>query len=231
MKKTFFSLFLILLLLTSCTKPEKEAYEPSEDEIRFRKEYESLNGEKNADGKDYKEITVEEHNRMVYADLSRILDLFISKESAVVYFGFPECPWCRSALPVLLQTAEEADIDEILYCNCLDQRDIREVDEEGNVTITRQGSLEYMQLLEKLGDWAEVYEGVDENAKRLYFPTVLVMIRGEIRLLHTGTVDSQEDPYLALTEEQTSELFNIYSNALRSYHSAKQSGCSIEKKC
>ena len=35
--------------------------------------------------------------------------------TGIIYFGFPECPWCRNAVPVLLDAAEEVGIEKIYY--------------------------------------------------------------------------------------------------------------------
>ena len=63
-----------------------------------------------------------------------------------------------------------------------------------------------------LGDYASVYEGLeDDSIKRLYYPTVVFVKNGNIIGVHTGTVDSQDDVSVYLTDEQQLELTNALS--------------------
>ena len=57
------------------------------------------------------------------------------------------------------------------------------------------------------------YEGLnDESIKRLYFPTVVFIKDGKIVGCHIGTLPSQTDQRVPLTEEQNGELINIYTD-------------------
>ena len=98
-------LSLIILVIASIAfiflKPESMA-------SRFKLEYESLNGQKTDDGREYMEVNINNDNKIVYADYKTIFDVLDG--TGVIYFGFPECPWCRNAVPVLLEAAEESSI-------------------------------------------------------------------------------------------------------------------------
>lgn len=180
----------------------------SPKENKFKKEYESLNGEKTDKGKKYKSINIPSDNPIVYSNYDEIFKILDG--TGIIYFGFPQCPWCRNAVPVLLEAAEEVGIDKIYYLNNLEDRDILSL-KGGNVITEKEGTKNYKKLLEKLGSSASVYEGLeDESIKRLYFPTVIAVKNGKIIDTIVGTVDSQEDPYISLTKEQKKELKDKY---------------------
>ena len=170
------------------------------DEIKFKKEYESLNQKKNDAGKTYVEIKVPKNNNVEYLTLKEVME-FLDHKTGILYFGFPECPWCRNAVPVLIDAAKEKDVN-IYYYNALPIRDIKQLDEKGNIITTKKGTKDYYKLVDKLKDFLPAYDGLnDESIKRLYFPTVFFIKEGKILDAHEGTVDSQKDPYKVLTKK------------------------------
>lgn len=214
-KKLFVAaLLLVTMVITLYIKVvnnhDKEI-KSNEDAMRFKEEYENLNDKKQSSEKLYKTIAVDEQNPMIYASYDDIKKV-ITDGTGVIYFGFPECPWCRNAVPVLLEAAKETGIDKIYYFNALSIRDKKHLDEDGNIIVDDEGTKEYKELLELLYDDLGEYEGLnDSSVKRLYFPTVVFIKNGEILGLYIGTVDSQTDSSVALTSAQTEELREIYS--------------------
>lgn len=187
---------------------------------RFKLEYESLNGQKTDDGREYMEVNINNDNKIIYADYDTIFDVL--EGTGVIYFGFPECPWCRNAVPVLLEAAEESGIEQIYYLNNHDDRDTK-VLKDGEVITEKEGTSNYNKLLEKLEDKASVYEGLeDETIKRLYYPTVVFVKNGEITDYIEGTVESHEDPYTPLTKDQRQELKDKYKSAINNLLSCEQ---------
>lgn len=181
------------------------------DAIKFKNEYEELNGKTNDNNKEYLKVEINSDNPMIYATYKEIMNL-LDDGTGIVYFGFPECPWCRNAVPVLLDSAKELGIDKIYYFNALDMRDKKHLDENGNIVVDEEGTEEYKKLVQRLYEVLPVYDGLnDETIKRLYFPTVVFVKDGNIIGLHTSTVDSQEDPYAGLTDDEYNELKQIYS--------------------
>lgn len=186
----------------------------TEDERKFEKEYESLNGKYNEETKK-KTMTIDimEDNNIKYATVNEIIEL-LENGTGVIYFGFPECPWCRNAVPVLIKTALEYDIDPIYYYNAYSIRDTKHL-ENGTIVTDKEGTEEYNKILELLGSKASIYEGLEnEEIKRLYFPTVVFVKNGEIVDVVVGTVDSQDDPFISLTKEQTDELEKKYTDGI-----------------
>lgn len=192
------------------------------DNYKFASEYNSLNGKKTESGKTYLTTNIKTNN-VKYTSYKEVFDILDGK-TGIIYFGFPECPWCRNALPVLL---EAADDQTIYYFNNKEDRDTKELLEDGTVKTTKESTKDYKKLIEKLGDYADTYDGLnDENIKRLYYPTVLFVKNGKIIDKIVGTVDSQKDPYKPLTSKQTKELKEKYQNAI-----SKMQTCSNDEKC
>lgn len=214
-------LFIAVMIIGICSffilKPETMA-------VRFKKEYESLNGKKTESNKKYLNVTIKNSNKIVYASYSRIFEIL--NTTGVIYFGFPECPWCRNAVPLLLEAANETGIEKIYYMNNKEDRDIKSL-KDGKIITEKDGTNNYNKLLKKFGENASVYENLnDSNIKRLYFPTVVVVKNGKIVDYITGTVDSQTDPYKPLNSKQKKELKNKYIKAMK-----KTLICDSENKC
>ena len=182
------------------------------DAFQFKKEYEALNGKKTTNGEKYLEVNISKDSKVYYATYQQIMDL-LDHGTGVIYFGFPECPWCRNAVPVLLEAAEETPIDRIYYFNALSMRDKKSLDENGNIITEQEGTEEYYQLVEALRSVLGPYEGLnDDTILRLYFPTVVFVKDGEIIGSHEGTLNSQENPYIELSKSQKEELKQVYVN-------------------
>lgn len=186
----------------------------------FKIEYERLNGKENSSNRKYIEVTIPKNNNIVYANYDQIFDILDG--SGVIYFGYPECPWCRNAIPVLLEAAKEASIDKIYYLDNHKDRDTK-VLKDGKVITEKEGTSNYNKLLEKLEDDASAYEDLnDDSIKRLYYPTVVIVKDGEIISYIEGTVESQDDPYTPLNDKQTKELKDKYRSAMNKLQSCEQ---------
>ena len=182
------------------------------DAIKFKEEYESLNNKDNGyDGK-YLRISINDDNVIKYASFEELIDL-LDKGTGVIYFGFPECPWCRNAVPSLLEAADSTGIEQIYYFNAVDIRDQKTLDANGEVITTKEGTEEYKELLKKLDKYLLPYDGLnDESIKRLYFPSVYFIKDGVVIGKHIDTVESHTDASKELNEKQKLELKGIYEN-------------------
>ena len=205
---TVLALLLVLCVNVSNNKSHKI------DALKFKAEYESLNGKKNKNNKEYVHVEVATKNPFIYASYDDVMDI-LSNGTGVIYFGFPECPWCRNMVPVLADAAKEMGIDKVYYFNALDMRDIKSLDKDGSIKTEKEGTKEYYKLIKVLGDSIGSYEGLnDESIKRLYFPTVVFVKDGKILTSHIGTLDSQTDPYKVLNDKQKNELKEIYMDGI-----------------
>ena len=156
------------------------------DGEKFKAEYEALNNEN-------VNINISKNNPIKYVTLDEVFDI-IQNKTGVIYFGFPGCPWCRNMIPVLFEAAKNNNIDTIYYFN---PRNVKKSDND-----------EYNKLKEILNE----YLSEDENGQKvLYVPNVYFIKDGKIVGHHLGTVDSQEDPTISLTEEEKNELLDIFN--------------------
>lgn len=180
MKKVLY-IVLGVMFLTGCSVTPIE--ELDNDAKRFSEEYSVIN--------------IDENNPMIYKTDDEIIKI-LKSGTGIIYFGFPECPWCQTALPVLLKAAKEMKIDEIYYFNPMEIRE--------NDTDT------YKEIVDLLGDNLEV----DENGNnRLYVPDIYFVSDGEIIGHNFKTVDTQTNPKdNPLTESQKTELGNIYKGLI-----------------
>lgn len=193
------------------------------DNIKFKEEYESLNGEK-IHGKSVLNMNIPEDNMVQYASFKEIMNV-LESGTGIIYFGFPECPWCRNAVPVLIEAAKEMEVDTIYYFNAYEMRDIKEL-KNGEIITTKEGSPEYYKLVEALDEVLEPYEGLeDESIKRLYFPTAVFVMGGKIVDAHISTVETQKDPYKGLTEKEEKELLNVYTGAINKIYGVCDESC------
>lgn len=185
------------------------------DAVKFKEEYESYNDKENDNKKKYQTLDIARKNVIEYADYEKVFDA-LDNETAVIYFGFPTCPWCRTLVPSLLRAADEAGIEKIYYLNNKDSRDEKKLEKKKIVT-EKEGTDDYYKLLEKLDEFLGEYEGLkDKKIKRLYFPTVVFVKEGKVVDIHIGTLDSQEDGYQALTEKEQEELTKTLTDKMSS---------------
>ena len=78
----------------------------STDSYKFKKEYEKLNNQKNESEKTIRKLSIPTNNPIKYSTAKEIVKKIENKETFVVYFGFAECPWCRSVINNLIQAAK-----------------------------------------------------------------------------------------------------------------------------
>ena len=201
-KLLFLVLILCLFLVSGCSVKETDA-------LKFKKEYESLNGKKTDDGKHkYRKVSISKTNPMVYSDCKEINKLIDNKESFVVYFGFSKCPWCRSIIESLIEAGNKNNIDKIYYVDVEKIRDVKILKNIDEVTPLKEGDADYMKLLDKLGDVLEDYtieaddgRKIDVGEKRIYAPNVVAVIDGKAYKMNEGISKDLKDPYSKLTEK------------------------------
>lgn len=154
------------------------------DGKRVKEEYEKLNRQISKDGKEYPTVNIEKNNIIKYTTEEEIIKIIKNKKNAVVYIGSPSCIYCRTVIEVLLDTAKETGLDVIYYLDI-------EVNNNND------------ELIKIVGN-----ELTTEN--KLYAPSVIFIVEGEIISYHKDTVYSQKDPYEELDESQIKGLSEIY---------------------
>ena len=212
--KKYISIILVLvlsLLVVGCSNEKTDA-------MKFKEEYESVNNKVNEHTKkENRELNIPKNNPIVYATAEDIVKRIDNKETFIVYFGFAECPWCRSVIEQLLKVAEEKKVEKIYYVDVLNIRDVRENAEDGAITTTTEGSKGYMDLLTRLDSVLADYTLTDENEeqvsaeeKRIYAPNVVAISRGEAIQLETGISPKLTDPYSKLTDNIKKYAYNKF---------------------
>ena len=188
------------------------------DSIKFKEEYEALNGMKDANDLQIRSILIDEDNPLIYANALDIISMIENKETFIVYFGFSNCPWCRSVAPSLIQSAKENNVAKIYYVDVSSIRDKYELDENNKAVRTVEGSEEYYKLLELLepvlDDYAPLTYKTSKNKtksvkikeKRIYAPNVIAVKNGEPQLKEDGLIDSLTDSRMELTDEMKCEI-------------------------
>lgn len=200
MKKRFiFILFIFigLFIITWCSN--------NKDSLKFKEEYESLNGTKTSySDSNYRSVNISKRNPFVYSTADDILDMMNNKETFYVYFGSSYCPWCRSVVEEAINSSIDNKIDKIYYVDIWDGfhneilRDTYEIDSEGNVRKTKNGTGTYYKLLKKFDNVLEDYTLTDDSSrevnvgeKRIFAPNFIYVENGKAKRLTTGISDKQ----------------------------------------
>ena len=205
-------------------KPEKEENKPTPtaDAIKFKEEYEKLNGTiRESDGATYNSITIPEDNPIKYVDAKGALEV-LKNETAIIYVGADWCPWCRNAVPVLIDAAKDTNMKTIYYLNLDQEKDAFEV-QNGKLVKTVNGTDAYYELLDFLKDHLKDYKitqdgkEYDTKEKRIYMPFVIACKNGKVEDTVSGTVslDEGQTKYDKMTDKQTKEVYKNYVDLIK----------------
>ena len=228
MKKILIISLLVFMIMgiTGCGKKENKI---SEDAKKFKEEYESFNNTSN-EYFEYRNITIEEKNPIVYSTDSEIVEKIENKETFIVYFGDPECPWCRSVIEKAMKSANDNNIDKIYYVRFWDGfhneliRDVYELNSKNKPVEKTKGSDAYYKLLEYLDNVLKEYTLKDKNGKiisvnekRIFLPNFVAIVDGEAKELVTGKSEKQESYNDELTKEILTEETETFNNFFSKY--------------
>ena len=213
MKKiVLLSIIFISLLCVGCS---------TSDADKFKKEYESLNNKKDKYGNIYRKVNIDKNNKIKYATASDIVKMIENKETFAVYFGFKECPWCRSVTPTLINVVNDLDVDYLYYVDIKNIRDELKLKRDGSIYISKKGSKSYYKLLSLLDNVLDKYE-IDNNGKkidtlekRIYAPNVISIVSGKAVKLEEGVSNKQKKPNMHLTKNMIKETYNKFKCSLK----------------
>ena len=212
--KKIISILLIVVLMISVTGCVIS--NDIKDSEKFKEEYEAQNGKKSKSGKENRKVSIPEDNPFIYTTAEEISKKMDNKETFIVYFGFSTCPWCRSIIEELIKCAKDSKVDKIYYVDVLDIRDTKELDEEGNIKTTKEGTKGYKELIDKmsnvLSDYTTTKEGkeISLEEKRIYAPNVIAVVNGKTTKLEEGISEDLKDPYMELTDEMKKYTYNSF---------------------
>lgn len=209
------------------------------DAMRFKREYEALNDTtRESDGAKYNNLEVDKENPFIYIDTKKALEI-IDNEDAIIYVGAPWCPWCRNAVPVLIDVAKKYNIKEVYYLDLDNEKSVWEV-EDGKAVKKINGTKSYYQLLEKLDEHLRDYtltnddgKSLETGEKRIYIPYVIGVKRGRVVADKVGTVDLEDNQtkYDYLTDEQKNELSKSYQNIFDLVYQEVGGSCNKSGEC
>lgn len=221
------------VFFVGCDKEVKQ----ETDALKFKEEYESLNGAvRDKDKKVIRSISIPSDNPMVYISTKDLIDAILNDETFVVYFGFSDCPWCRSVVPTLIDVAKDNSLGEIYYVDVKDIRDTLSI-VDGEVVTSKKGSDDYYKLLGLLDNVLSDYilydsEGnpVNTGKKRIFAPNVVSVVNGEAKELETGISETETDAYMELTDEMIKETYNKFKCSIKCVTENKNS-CNFQQAC
>ena len=183
---------MMTLMICGCTAAQEPANEPAAacgvDETCDT-----------AQSSEYEEF-MSQDNVFVQISMQEAIDLFENKETALIYFGYPSCPWCIEALPIMNEVAESVG-KEIYYVQTRDEdRNLLYTDEEKEAILSYVGEFE---------------DRDDEGNLALFVPLVVSVKDGVAVSGNVGTVDSHDAHERRMTEEETQQLREIYQEMFK----------------
>lgn len=202
-------------------------YVATEDEKKFKNEYESLNGT-------YSDVSIIEDNNIEYITLDQAAKI-IDSGSGVIYFGYATNPMSRLAIPILLNAMGGSNLDKIYYVSLRDdykESDIRDVYELNSKNkakkVKEAASQSYYEILVALADYLNDYtlttqtgNTVSTGEKRLSAPSVVAVKDGVIIDVKTMNEEQTE-----LSKDEEKKLGNAYNDLISYYLS---DSCDIEQ--
>ena len=219
MKKGLFLVFLLMGVISLSVYDMKE--KNVSDFLKFKEEYEGFNGEKN-DYFEYRNLSITEKNPIIYSSAEEIVQKIENNETFIVYFGDPECPWCRSVIEQAINSANENGISKIYYVRIWNGfhneilRDVYELDKESPV-LKVKGTVSYYKLLKYFDKLLKDYtltnkdnKTIQVNEKRIFAPSFIYVKDGNPLQLVDGISKKQESYNSTLTEEILSEEKEIF---------------------
>lgn len=203
-------LILVLFGICGCEWNKKKV---KTDAILFKEEYESFNNKSN-EYFDYRNISIDKNNPIVYTTDSEIVKKIENGETFIVYFGDPECPWCRSVIETAIDIANDNNIKKIYYVRIWDGfhnekvRDTYKLDDNNKPYLESAGSAAYSKLIDYLAPVLSDYtlttsngKKVKVNEKRIMAPNFIFVKEGKAISMVDGISKFQKNYNDELTKE------------------------------
>ena len=216
--KKLLAVLIVLLAITGCSGSNNNA----EDALKFKEDYESLNGLSDGYGGTYRVIEIDENNPFIYTTIEHVVAMMNEGKSFIVYFGSNWCPWCRSVLPYFTETCKKLKVDTVYYVDVRvgndkdkDIRDVYSLNENYEVYLSHEGPQAYHQFIEMASDVLEDYSRSDvetldgtpfEGAKRVGAPNFVMIKDGRAVKMSLCVPESLDDPSMELTDQVISDI-------------------------
>lgn len=218
MKRTLklFAIIISLFIITGCNKV-------TEDGLRFKEEYESLNNQKMINDIDYRNVGINEVNPFVYITPEEVVEKIENKETFYVYFGDKMCPWCRSVIESFIETANKNKIKKVYYINIWDDehneilRDKYKINDKDKLEKINDGTESYYKFLEYFDELLTDYtltnsknKTVEVGEKRIMAPNFIYIESGKAKKIVSGISESLTSYDAKLTSEIINEQAKIF---------------------
>ena len=200
-----FLLLLISVLLSvfACNAKKPENKTDAAKAASDKAQADIFAGHENDAALFFENYPVSEKNPFIIAGFEELI-AHLKFGTGIVAFGFPVCPRCDNAFPVLEKAFNKMNMGryagfrgKIIYYDFFDDR-------EAN-------NDRYKTLIELLKEFLP--SGADGNP-RLYSPDIFFIASGKIVGNHLDTVPSLTNPRDPLNEEQEAELLKIYMDLI-----------------
>lgn len=214
---------MCVAMLCSCAVI-KNRNVPRDESIRFKGEYEGLNGTSNAKGTPYREVSLPEANPIYYVSAATVNEMIDNKETFFVYFGDTKCPWCRSVVEKMISIANEKEIEKLYYVPIWDEehnevvRDVYTLDKKNNPVLKSEGCEVYKDLLKKFDSVLNDYtlttakgDKVNVGEKRIFAPNIFFIKSGKVVNMVSGNSELQKASNDELTEEILKDEEKIFN--------------------
>ena len=164
-------------------------------------------------------------SRLENTSIEEILEAaeWLAKEKRGMLVVFERQSQLETSTLVRLDTILNADISkellQTIFATDTPLHDGACLVKDGKLVVEKEGTDEYRHLLKILDGFLEAYLVKDDKGveyftgeNRLYVPYVFFLKDGEVVATHLDTVESQENPFKALDEQQYEELYSIYTD-------------------
>lgn len=188
MKKIGLLLLSMSFILFACDSgKEEETGNKNVCDVDLDCDTADMSGYENFDEEDhvFLEINFDEATKLLETD----------DFSGIIYFGYPTCPWCIEALPIMNEVAKGKE-QSIYYVN--KRSDIN------------QEHPEWEQAATDILDAAYGLDKDDDGNPRIYVPEVIVVKDGEVVAHHMGTLDEHDATERKMTDDEKAEVKEIY---------------------
>ena len=221
-KKLFLFFILFVIILCIVIFVIYNHISKKNDSLYFKNSYESLNGQiRESDGNTYNNISISENNPIKIINAKKATKI-LKNGTGVIYFGANWCPWCRTIIPVLFNSASINNINTIYYVDIDTLKSGFEIKDDTLIRNEENISDNYVELITALDKILgnKTNELKDENGisydtkeKSIHVPLVLTVKNGVITSYHNGsvTLNSNQSKYDSLTDEQTQNLLSLYN--------------------
>lgn len=197
MKKLW--LCIVLIALAGCSAPKQNEENPSGPSYCDEDVSSTCSLGKSADMSSYEGFDTT-NSQYEESDMATVLKTFDEKKDGVFYFGYPACPWCVEALPVLNEAAVQSKV-KVQY--------IQTRDADKKLLYTEEQKQQLIPLVEQYLD-----KDKDGNYQ-IYVPFVLIVKDGVASSGHVGTVDGHDAHERKMTEDEKKTLLKTYEDMLK----------------